>query len=207
MKPAFFFDFDGTIAETRYDIAETVNHTRRDLHLTPLPIETIVSFIGHGATYLLSQTIPEYPNVKPLFMSHYDEHALDTVTLYPGVKETLQTLHSQGYPLGIVTAKPPKATHLILRHFALDTIFGEAIIAGGDSKEMKPSPLPLYDCAKRLHHPLTPHDLMVGDNHTDIACGTNAQIQTAFCTYGFGTLQTTHPTYTITTFPALLTLK
>ena len=34
--PAFFFDLDGTLFDTRVDLAATVNHTRRDLGLAEL---------------------------------------------------------------------------------------------------------------------------------------------------------------------------
>ena len=44
---AAFFDLDGTLADTRVDLAATVNHTRRELGLAELPVET--GYIPDGA--------------------------------------------------------------------------------------------------------------------------------------------------------------
>ena len=52
--PAVFFDIDGTLFDTRADLAGTVNHTRRDLGLAELPVETVITHVGQGARYLLS---------------------------------------------------------------------------------------------------------------------------------------------------------
>ena len=51
--PAVFFDIDGTLFDTRADLAGTVNHTRRDLGLAELPVETVITHVGQGARYLL----------------------------------------------------------------------------------------------------------------------------------------------------------
>ena len=55
---AIFFDFDGTLADTREDLAATVNHTRRDFSLEPLDAATIISYVGNGARKLLERAIP-----------------------------------------------------------------------------------------------------------------------------------------------------
>jgi len=56
---AVFFDFDGTLFDTKADLAATVNHTRRDLGLAELPEEQVLAHVGKGARYLLEHAIPE----------------------------------------------------------------------------------------------------------------------------------------------------
>ena len=51
--PAFFFDMDGTIIDSRADLAATVNHTRRDLGLAEISQEEVLVCVGQGAKYLL----------------------------------------------------------------------------------------------------------------------------------------------------------
>ena len=184
---------DGTLIDSRADLAATVNHTRADLGLAALPMDAILIHVGRGAKHLLAHAIPERADeVERLwenFRGHYAEHMLESVSLYPGVAELLAELKRRGYALGVNTAKPAFAVKAILERLGLSDYFGAAVIAGGDCEKMKPDPLPLYECARRLNgHRLGGGDWMVGDNWTDIQCATNAGIKGAFCEYGFGIL-------------------
>lgn len=206
---ACFFDMDGTLIDSRADLAATVNHTRRDLGLVDSPMEVILSHVGQGARHLLAAAIPEraeeVDKLWEIFRSHYAEHMLETVTLYPTVRTTLAELQARGWKLGINTAKPAFATRAILEHFGLMRYFGSAIIAGGDCAEMKPSALPLRECAARMGgHRLSSHDWMVGDNWTDMQCAINAGVKGAFCTFGFGVLRDSRVTIKINRMEELL---
>lgn len=207
---AVFFDMDGTLIDSKADLAATVNHTRRDLGLPDLPMETVLGNVGQGAKVLLKKSIPECESKTPeellaLFMSHYAEHMIESVQLYPGVKRTLEELRDRGWLLGINTAKPNFATHAILEKFGLKRLFGNAVVAGGDCAEMKPSALPLRECASRLGgHRLSSHDWMVGDSWTDLQCAANAGVKSAFCAYGFGCIADTRYTVRISRFDELL---
>ena len=190
---AVFFDMDGTLIDSKADLAATVNHTRRDLGLADWATDDIIRHVGLGAKYLLAHAIPERADdverLWTIFQSHYAEHMIESVTLYPGVARTLAELHDRGWRLGVNTAKPNFATRAILEKFGLTRYFGNAVVAGGDCAEMKPSALPLRECAARMGgHRLSSHDWMVGDNWTDMQCAVNAGVKGAFCTYGFGTL-------------------
>lgn len=189
MKAAFF-DLDGTLIDSRADLARTVNHTRRDLGFAELPLADILAHVGQGAKYLLAHAIPERADdvelLWEIFRSHYAEHMLDTVALYPTVRETLEALRARGWKLGINTAKPNFAVRAVLEKLDILDFFGDAIIAGGDCPEMKPSALPLRLCAERMGHRLTPEDWMIGDHWTDLRCAENAGVKSAFCAFGFG---------------------
>lgn len=204
---AVFFDMDGTLVDSKADLAATVNHTRRDLSLPELPAETVIGFVGQGARHLLDHAIPERTGeaVAEIFRQRYAEHCCESVTLYPGVRETLAELARRGWLLGVNTNKPRFATRMILEKFGLDRFFGPAVVAGGDCAEMKPSALPLRACAARLRgHRLSPHDWMVGDSWTDLDCAANAGVKGAFCSYGFGQLRKSRYTVRIDRFDELL---
>ena len=205
---AVFFDMDGTLIDSKADLAATVNHTRRDLGLAELPVETVIGFVGRGARYLLDHAIPERTgdaDVAAIFRSRYAEHCCESVTLYPGVRETLTELKRRGWLLGINTNKPGYATRAILEKFGLTSLFGSAVVAGGDCAEMKPSALPLRECASRLRgHRLSSRDWMVGDSWTDLDCAANAGVKGAFCDYGFGQLGESRYTVRIRRFDELL---
>ena len=207
--PAVFFDMDGTLIDSKRDLAATVNHTRRDLGLAESPVDVVISHVGQGAKYLLAHAIPEkaqeVEKLWEIFRSHYAEHMLETVELYPGVRSTLEELRDRGWKLGVNTAKPNFATRAILEHFGLSRYFGNAVIAGGDCAEMKPSALPLRECAARMGgHRVSSHDWMVGDSWTDMQCAVNAGVKGAFCTFGFGLLKDSRYTVKINRFEELL---
>ena len=189
---AVFFDVDGTLFDTRADLASTVNHTRRELSLAELPQEDVVRHVGQGARYLLEHAIPEsglaFEALWQVFRSHYAEHCCEQLTPYPGVIETLRALSARGWLLGINTNKPNFAVRMILEKFGLAELFGEAVVAGGDGIALKPSAESIRACAARLGHRLTSADWMVGDSWTDLQCAANAGVRSAFCAFGFGRL-------------------
>lgn len=206
---AIFFDFDGTLFDTRADLAATVNHTRRDLGLEEWPVETVITHVGQGARYLLENAIPEaklpYEELWELFKSHYAEHCCDSVKPYPNVRRTLDELKRRGCLLGINTNKPHFAVTPVLEKFGMADLFGSAVVAGGDGIPLKPDPQSLVECAARLGgHRLSPRDWMIGDNWTDMDVAANAGISCAFCTFGFGRLRDSRYTVKIDTFDELL---
>ena len=206
---AVFFDMDGTLIDSRADLCATVNHARRDLGLAELSKDEVLRHVGRGARHLLASAIPEkaddVDSLMEAFMARYGDHMLESVALYPGVRRTLDELASHGWLLGINTAKPSFAVHAILEKFGLARLFGNAVVAGGDCAEMKPSAMPLRECASRMRgHRLSSYDWMVGDNWTDIDCARNGGIKSAFCSYGFGTLGDSRCTVRINSFSELL---
>jgi phosphoglycolate phosphatase len=206
---AVFFDMDGTLIDSRADLAATVNFTRAALSLAPIQQEAALACVGRGARFLLENAIPEaasrFDEIWPIFTEQYRLHMLDTTTLYPSVRSTLAELHDRGWLMGICTNKPAFATRAILDHLGIARYFGAAIVAGGDCEEMKPSAAPLRLAASRMRgHRLSSHDWMVGDNWTDMDSGSNAGIKTAFCTYGFGRLGESRYTIKINRLDELL---
>ena len=206
---AIFFDLDGTLIDSRADLAAAVNSTRVDLGYAPISTEEAISHVGYGSRHLLEHSIPEiagrFDELWPFYLEHYRAHMLDTVQLYPGVSRTLAELHDRGWLMGVNTSKPAFATHAILEHFGIARYFGAAVVAGGDCDEMKPSAKPLRMCASRMRgHRLSSHDWMVGDGWTDVECANNAGIKSAFCTFGFGVLRDSRYTVKINRFDELL---
>ena len=204
---AVFFDIDGTLFDTKADMAATVNHTRREFGLAEITEDEVMTHVGLGARYFLETSIPErpYDEIHEAFMSHYAEHCSERVQPYPGVIRTLGELRDRGWLMGINTNKPSFAVRLILEKFGMTRYFGSAIVAGGDGIELKPSAQSIRECASRLRgHRLSSHDWMVGDSWTDMQCATKAGVKGAFCTYGFGKLKDSRFTIKINRFDELL---
>ena len=51
------FDLDGTLADTKKDLALSVNAMREHMGLDPLPLEAVTSYVGHGVTVLVKRAL------------------------------------------------------------------------------------------------------------------------------------------------------
>ena len=183
----FVFDLDGTLADTRADLTESVNHALRTLGSAPLGLDVVTRYVGNGARSLMERvlgpTVTEGRVEHALgeFLQHYREHCVERTELYPGVREALQGL--EGKDLVVLSNKPCFHSRKILSALGVDGLF--ARIEGGDSfPQKKPDPTGLLTLARELGHPLE-RTLVVGDSEVDIQTARAAGARAAFVTYGF----------------------
>jgi 2-phosphoglycolate phosphatase len=166
------FDLDGTLIDSRLDIAAATNHALATHGLRELPASEIASYVGDGARPLLARAARldgDAAELEPLlesFLAYYEAHPTDHSTLLPGAHEAL--LAVRDLPLALCTNKPRRVTDAVLSRLRLPAKFS-VIIAGGDLPRAKPDPLPLQLIAERLSLK-TPELVMVGDGPQDILC-------------------------------------
>jgi phosphoglycolate phosphatase len=186
------FDLDGTLVDSRADLALAVNLTRQDFGLPPKSTGEVVACVGEGVRVLIERAIPERPELWDAMLArqrvHYRAHCLDNTALYPGVVATLETLCAAGWRLAVVTNKPGPVTRPILDGLGILHCFG-AVVGGGDCPALKPDPAPLLSAAAQMGAALDGTDWMVGDNFTDLAAGRRAGVRRCFCRFGFGAVQ------------------
>ncbi|MDD4017761.1 MAG: HAD-IA family hydrolase [Kiritimatiellae bacterium] len=209
MKTALF-DLDGTLIDSRADLALAVNLTRADFGLPPKTEDEVVACIGEGMRLLIEHAIPERPDQWDAMLArqrvNYLAHCLDRTTLYPGVAETLRALRAEGWRLAVVTNKPGPLTRPILEGLGISVFFG-AVVGGGDCPVLKPNPAPLLMAAAQMGATLDADDWMAGDNFTDLEAGRRAGVKRCFCRFGFGTLRGEtydHAIDSMEAFPALV---
>lgn len=187
--PAVFFDLDGTLIDSRADLALAVNLTRHDYGLPLLPEAQVASYVGEGLRLLVARALPEQPESLDDAVArtrvHYAAHLLDQTTLYPGVKEGLQQLGAQGWQRAVVTNKPREFVQPILAGLGVAKLF-EALVGGGDAPNLKPDPALILLAATRLGLSDLGDSWMAGDHFTDLEAGRRAGVRRCFCRYGFG---------------------
>src|SRR2546422_10698608 len=120
------FDLDGTLIESKWDIATAVNLTLGDLGLPLRPQEEVSSFVGDGIKRLLRLAVGEenqarYEEALRIFRGHYLAHCLDRTRFYPGVEKVLD--HFADKHKAVATNKSLEYTRKILQglgahHFA-----------------------------------------------------------------------------------------
>ncbi len=184
------FDLDGTLADTVADIANSVNLTRREYGLDPLPLSQVVSYTGDGARKLLERSFADHPidldEGVGRMVRHYYENPVVATKLYPGVREGLTALKNAGWKLAVVTNKPGLVARVILRHLDVES-FLDDVIGGSDGFPLKPDPAPLFHLLEKYKADPA-RSWVLGDNHTDIHAAVNAGMKSAFAAWGFGFL-------------------
>jgi len=168
------FDLDGTLIDSRLDIARATNHALTQLGRPALPVERVASFVGDGAAALLARAagVPEddelVRELLPVFLDFYTAHPVAHTTLMPGALDALDQLAPE-FSLCLCTNKPRRTTDAVLAGLGLTHHFA-VVLAGGDLAKKKPDPAPLLHIAERLG--LAPSALaMVGDGPQDIEAG------------------------------------
>ncbi len=184
----FLFDLDGTLIDSRADLAAAVNQMRARHGLPPLPLEQVVTYVGDGVRVLARRALTGAPvdldtAVRDISAAYADDLTRHTIP-YPGVTDGLRALHHAGHHLGLITNKPGLHARRLLDHFGWTPLFAVAL-GGGDTAELKPSPLPLQTAMLRTGH-TADSTWMVGDHHTDLAAARRAGVRSIFLANGFG---------------------
>lgn len=191
------FDLDGTLMDTRRDIASAVNRVRADYQLTPLSLETVTGYVGDGLRELIHRSLADAPHVNvdeaaARWSRYYDERMHDETLLYPGVADGLRRLRAAGFRLALVSNKPREACLKLLRHFELADLF-QVILGAGDTPHLKPHPEPLVR-AMELVGAEKGETWMIGDHKTDVEAARRAGVRSVFVQGGMGRLGAEQPT-------------
>jgi phosphoglycolate phosphatase len=177
---AIAFDLDGTLIDSRGDIAAALNHALAEMGREQLPEYQISRYVGDGARVLCARAsgLPEgHPDVQRIldaYLAYYAEHPVVHTKWMPGAREALEALRS--YKLALVTNKPRRTTEAVLGQLGVASLFA-IVMAEGDLDEKKPSPAPILWVAERLG--VSPDQIvMVGDGPQDIEAGRRAGCRT-----------------------------
>jgi len=204
-------DLDGTLVDSRRDIAAAFQNTwRAVVGGIPPTSSAIAQHIGKPLAEMLSELGGVLsPSLLGTFVTEYrltytrqDSHLTQP---YPGVIPTLQALST--FTLGVVTTKEPEQAERVLRRLALIPFF-QHIQGGTPGLRLKPAPDTILAALAALHC-APAHALMVGDTPADILSGKAAGTMTCAVTYGFGTraaLLACAPDYVVDSFGELAAL-
>lgn len=175
MKPArtLVFDLDGTLIDSRRDIAAACNFALAAAGREELPIAEITRHVGSGARALLRGVLGEEGesvDIEQLlghFQSYYLRHPIDHNRLMPGALECL-ALRTQ-WKLALCTNKPEHLTEAVLQ--ALDwTEAFDVVVAPRKGDQVKPHGDPLLRVATGLS--VAPSQvIMIGDGPQDVGAG------------------------------------
>jgi phosphoglycolate phosphatase len=183
------FDLDGTLIDSRLDLAHAVNATRAHMGMTQLDFERVYSYVGNGAPVLIRRALGEQATeleveeALEFFLEYYREHALDCTTLYPGVKESLDRLEAAGKRMAVLTNKPVRMSNAIVEGLGVAGHFFQ--VYGGNSFDFKkPHPIGVETLMRQAGVDRQ-RTVMVGDSAVDVNTAINAGVRSCGVTYGF----------------------
>jgi len=184
------FDLDGTLVDSRRDLAESANAILGECGGGPLAEEVIGRMVGDGAATLVARAFTAAGCAKPpdaleRFLAIYNRRLLKFTRPYPGIPETLQALGTRAR-LAVLTNKPLHATREILTGLALAKYFPADGVIGGDGPfPRKPDPAGLLHLTSAAS--VAPGETMlVGDSIIDWRTGRAAGTSVCLVRYGFG---------------------
>ncbi len=181
------YDFDGTLFDTRLDIANSVNLTLKQLGLPEQEPECIFTFIGDGVHTLMKRAFDGtgFDDVNfavDTFRKIYYEHLVVHTDFYPHCRETVDSLYHKKQ--AIHSNKPECFVHGILDRFDFSHPF-HTVIGGDTLGTRKPDPEGLFYILEQTD--VSPKSaLMVGDSSIDIETGKRAGVATCGVCYGIG---------------------
>ncbi|MFO0775289.1 MAG: HAD-IA family hydrolase [Nitrospiraceae bacterium] len=180
------WDLDGTLIESKWDIALAVNLTLRELGLPERPQEEIFGFVGDGVKKLLRLAVGEMDETRNaealrVFRGHYLAHCLDRTRFYPGIEAVLT--HFRGTRQAIATNKSYEYTLAILK--GLGAHHFQFVVGGDSGFGMKPEPGMLEHLLAQAG--VAPERaVLIGDSTNDINGGHNAGVRVCAVGWGMG---------------------
>jgi phosphoglycolate phosphatase len=183
------FDLDGTLVDSRRDLAESANATLEFYGCRPHTEEAIGRMVGDGAATLVARAFaaagcPHPADALERFLTIYNSRLLEFTRPYEGMTEVLAEVASR-MVLAVCTNKPLHATRTILDGLDLALYFGDRVVGGDGPLPRKPDPAGLTSL---IHTAAVAADdtILIGDSMVDWETAQAGSAHVCMARYGFG---------------------
>lgn len=179
------FDIDGTMVNSEQAVRRALAILLEEEFGTSPPAGEIVFSFGIPGIDTLREMGFRDPGRADRRWAELTLALYDTVGLFPGIAETVETLHQHGFSLGIITSKNRSEYRSeFADRFPIARLFSDYICAD-DTTGHKPLPDPILEYMRR--HAVKPGDILfVGDTVHDASCATASGVAFALATWGCG---------------------
>lgn len=183
------FDLDGTLFDTKADLAAALNHALAQDGRPALSVEAVEPMVGRGTRFMLQQGLEatggaDAETAKRLYadlLDYYDANIANGTTIYPGLIDALDLLAGRGVKLAIVTNKLERLAAKLVAALGMTDRF--ACLIGGDTVGVsKPAPEPILEMVRRCGGGRA---AFVGDSIFDTQAARNASVPSVAVSFGF----------------------
>jgi len=187
------FDLDGTLIDSRRDLADSANAMLASYGAPPLSEETVGKMVGAGAAQLVGRVLKRasvdasIEEALGRFLRIYDGRLTIHTRPYPGIPEVLDELYAAAPAMSLLTNKPLAQSLRILNEFGFAKYFRQCL--GGDGPwPRKPAPdgLRFLMDQESVGPDAT---VLVGDSLIDLQTARNAAVHVCLAKYGFGSTE------------------
>ena len=191
MTKLLIFDLDGTLIDSREDIAAACNHALCSCGCPERCIDEYNMLVGRGIYKLFRSALPEnmrseenVMKMKDYFVPYYDRHIADRTRPYSGIIDMLEKLSAAGVKFAVASNKYQSGTETLVSRF-----FGKfdftAIFGQRDGFPIKPDPAIVSEAMAALPGVTKDDVVYCGDSDVDMQTGINAGVRTIGVTWGF----------------------
>ena len=189
MASLVIFDLDGTLVDSRRDLADSTNEMLASYGAPPLPIDDVAAMVGEGAKVLVERALaaagldPGTSEALDRFRAIYDRRLVEHTRPYPGIVDVVRAAAARA-ALAVLSNKPEAPSRRLLDAFDLTASFGW-VIGGDGAFARKPDPAGArYLMTSAGARPET--TLLVGDSAVDLETARRAGVRWCLAAYGFG---------------------
>lgn len=191
MTKLIIFDLDGTLLDTREDIARGCNHALRACGYPEHDTDDFNRMVGRGIYNMLLAAMPEECRCEDRlevmvkhFMPYYHEHIADFTVPYPGIMELMDKLSEEGIRIAVASNKYQSGTEALIEKF-----FGKydllKVLGQRDGYPIKPDPGVILEIMEDMPGLKKEEVVYCGDSDVDMQTGNNAGVRTIGVTWGF----------------------
>lgn len=186
---AVLFDWDGTVADTRPGIFNSVRYAIGQYGLPDRPDDELRYFIGpplyDGFEHVFGVSPELAIELTDTYRVYYRETGIFECNVYDGVGDLLRELHDNGVKTAVVSSKPKEYLDRLVEHFGLadrlDAVVGPAMDNHNADKTV------LVNQALKELMLLPSTVAMVGDRRFDMEGAKAAGVSAVGVLYGYGT--------------------
>ena len=190
MTKLVIFDLDGTLLDTRADIADACNYALRMCGCPERKLEEYNMLVGRGILNLFRGALPEgrkdeetVMKMKEHFVPYYNAHIDNLTRPYDGIMEMLDAIVREGIHLAIASNKYQEGTETLVRKYfgAYDFV---RILGQREGKPIKPDPEIIHEAMESLPGTTAAEVMYCGDSDVDMQTGINAGVRTIGVEWG-----------------------
>lgn len=183
------FDLDGTLVDSRQDLADSTNAVLESYRAAPLERDRVVLMVGEGARLLVQRALEaagveaDLDEALHRFHECYRARLLATTRPYLGIDDMLATTRSLA-TLAVLTNKPLAPSQQLVEAFGWSSHFVR-VIGGDGPAPRKPDPAGLNELMA-LAGAAPESTILVGDSMVDVETARRAGTAICVAKYGFG---------------------
>lgn len=188
MKKLIVFDLDGTLVNTIYDIANSMNKALEEYGFKTHSTDEYINFIGEGVIVLGKKAIGEEVSEEILnsvitrYKEIYKRNLTNLSKPYPNMNEVLDELLSKGYKLGVISNKPHEDTKEVINYYFPNKF--SYVQGAKEGVSRKPSPMAMEILINEFNLDISEVSY-VGDSQYDAMFSENCGCDYYLFTYGY----------------------